>query len=60
MIPAASRSEGVAMGPEEKPPSREDLIQEALLEFHKAWYAGKHVDIDAFCKEHGECGPGLR
>jgi|GEM_PF-4393801 len=42
------------------PVIRDDLIDEALLEYSEAWFAGRRLDPEAFCQDHPKCDMRLR
>jgi serine/threonine protein kinase/formylglycine-generating enzyme required for sulfatase activity/tetratricopeptide (TPR) repeat protein len=35
-------------------------MEAALAGFHKAWISGERPELDEYCRNHPECGPGLR
>ena len=48
------------MAARKKNGNREDPVEDAFAAFHQAWFSGKPLDPDAFCKSHPECAPDLR
>jgi len=48
------------MPPNEAPSDSGGPLEAVLLEFSRAWHAGRGPDPDSFCRRHPECGPELR